>query len=69
VLPITSKPRKTLPSRIRIAPPEGGLRIESWVICEQVRTLSKQRVSTRLGMVTSATMRNVSDVVRLLLDL
>jgi mRNA interferase MazF len=69
VLPITSKPRTRLPSRIRIAPPEGGLRLESWVICEQVRTVSKQRVSTRLGMVTSATMRNVSDVVRMLLDL
>lgn len=68
VLPITSKPRK-LPSRIRIVPPEGGLRVESWVICEQVRTVSKRRLSSRLGTVTPATMRSVSDVVRLLLDL
>jgi mRNA interferase MazF len=68
VLPITSKPRK-LPSRIRIAPPEGGLRVESWVICEQVRTVSKRRLSSRLGAVLPSTLRSVSDVVRLLLDL
>src|SRR5688572_10852224 len=67
VLPITSKPRK-LPSRIRIAPPEGGLRVESWVICEQVRTVSKRRLSSRLGAVLPSTLRSVSDVVRLLLD-
>jgi mRNA interferase MazF len=69
VLPITSKGKIRAPSRIRIAPPEGGLSLESWVISEQVRTVSKQRVSTRLGTVTSATMRKVSDAVRLLLDL
>jgi mRNA interferase MazF len=68
VLPLTSKPRK-LPSRIRIAPPEGGLRVESWVICEQVRTVSKRRLSSRLGAVLPSTLRSVSDVVRLLLDL
>jgi mRNA interferase MazF len=68
LLPITSKPRK-LPSRVRIAPPEGGLRVESWVIGEQVRTVSKSRLTSRLGAVSPATMRAVSDVVRLLLDL
>jgi mRNA interferase MazF len=68
VLPITSKLRK-LPSRVRIAPPEGGLRMESWVIGEQVRTVSKSRLTSRLGAVSPATMRAVSDVVRLLLDL
>ncbi len=68
VLPITSKPRKS-PSRVRMTPPEGGLRMQSWVICEQVRTLSKQRFGSRLGSVSPATMRAVSDALRLLLDL
>lgn len=68
VLPITSKAR-ALPSRVRIAPPEGGLSMESWVITEQVRTISKQRLLLRLGTVTAATMEQVSACLRLLLEL
>jgi mRNA interferase MazF len=68
VLPVTSRHRK-LPSRVRITPPEGGLTVESWVICEQVRTISKKRCSRHLGQVAPATMQAVSDIVRLLLHL
>jgi mRNA interferase MazF len=68
VVPLTTKPRK-LPSRVRIAAPEGGLRAESWAICEQVRTVSKRRLTSRWGSVAPATMRAVSTVVRMLLDL
>ena len=68
VLPITSK-RRALPSRIRIGPPEGGLTMESWVITEQVRTISKQRLLSRLGSVTSVTMDEVATCLRWLLDL
>lgn len=68
VLPITSKHR-ALPSRIRIGPPEGGLTMESWVITEQVRTISKQRFLSRLGTVTAATMDEVAMCLRLLLNL
>jgi mRNA interferase MazF len=66
VLPMTSKARK-LPSRVRIAPPAGGLAMESWVICEQIRTVSKQRLVTRLGRVTPATLGAVVDIVKILL--
>lgn len=69
VHPITSQPKRLPPSRVRIAPPEGGLRLESWVICEQVRTLSKQRFSSRLGVASPATLRAVAENLRLLLDL
>jgi mRNA interferase MazF len=68
VLPITSKARN-LPSRVSIAPPEGGLTLQSWVICEQPRTISKRRLTQRLGKVPQATMAAVSDVVRMLLGL
>jgi mRNA interferase MazF len=69
VLPITSQPKRMPPSRVRVAPPEGGLRLESWVICEQVRTVSKQRFSSRLGVASAATMRAVANNLRLLLEL
>jgi mRNA interferase MazF len=68
VVPITSQPRR-LPSRVRVMPPEAGLDRESWVIGEQVRTVSTQRLTRRLGVVMPATMRAVADNVRLLLEL
>ena len=68
VLPITSKPRK-LPSRVRVVPPEGGLHLESWVICEQVRTMSTQRLGSQLGELRPATMAAVSETLQLMLDL
>jgi mRNA interferase MazF len=68
VLPITSKPRR-LPSRIRVMPPEGGLSRESWVIGEQLRTVSTRRLQGRLGTVRPATMAAVEDAMRLILEL
>lgn len=55
VLPITSKPRPNFP-RVRVAPPEGGLRSESWIICEQPRTISVERLGRRMGGVSQATL-------------
>jgi mRNA interferase MazF len=67
VLPLTSKPRG-LPSRIRVVPPEGGLSRESWVSCEQVRTVSTRRLQGRVGALRPATMAKIEEAVRLLLD-
>ena len=68
VLPITSKPR-TVRTRIAITPPEGGLAAISYVICEQTRTISTQRLLKSLGVVSDSTMARVADVVRMLLGL
>jgi mRNA interferase MazF len=68
VLPITSKHRP-LPSRVRVTPPEGGLSMESWIITEQVRTVSKKRLVSRLGSVPPSTMKAVETSLRFLLDL
>jgi mRNA interferase MazF len=68
VLPITSTMR-ALRTRVTLRPPEGGLRTESFVICEQTRTLSSSRLSRRLGSVGPNTMRAVEGVVRMLLGL
>jgi mRNA interferase MazF len=68
-LPITSKDRPGIPSRITLNPPEGGLRVPSWVIGEQVRTISVDRLGRRLGVVRPVTLRAVEDVVRMLLGL
>lgn len=68
VLAITSKVRR-LPTRVRIVPPEGGLTLESWVICEQPRTISHRRLVSKLGAVTQTTVDAVSKIVGLLLGL
>jgi mRNA interferase MazF len=53
VVPITSKDKR-IPSHIRIDPPQGGVKIPSFAVCEQVRSISKSRLVKRLGKVQSA---------------
>lgn len=68
VLPLTSKPRPYM-TRLSLVPPEGGVTVPSWVICEQCRTVDTRRLKRRAGLVSAATMSKVSDVVRMLLGL
>ena len=42
VLPITSK-AKGVPLHVGITPPEGGVRMPSYIKCEDIRSVSKQR--------------------------
>jgi mRNA interferase MazF len=68
VLPITSK-TKGIPFHVNVKPPEGGLKQESFIKCEDVRSISKERLSQRLGSITTKTMKQVEDRVRILLGL
>ena len=46
VVPYTSKVSKSknIPAHIRVDPPEGGLKTPSVILCDQVRTISKERL-------------------------
>jgi mRNA interferase MazF len=68
VLPITGTRRKNLP-RVDVDPPEGGLQKPSAIICEQVRTVSVERLGTRLGELSPKTLTSVELIVRQLLGL
>jgi mRNA interferase MazF len=68
VLPITSR-SKGIASHVPVAPPEGGLTQPSFVKCEDVRSVSHDRLIRRLGAVTSPTMDLIEDRVRILLGL
>jgi mRNA interferase MazF len=68
VLPVTSKSR-ALRTRVEIKPPEGGLNLPSFVIVEQTRTISTQRLVKALGLVKSETMAKVEAILRILLGL
>ena len=68
VLPITTK-FKGVPLHVELAPPEGGVKERSFVKCEDVRSVSKERLSVSWGMVSPRTMDAVEDRLRLLLGL
>ena len=68
IVPITSQ-AKDSPLHVRIDPPEGGLQHTSFAKCEDVRSVSRERLSRPLGRVTPAVLRQVEDRLRLVLGL
>jgi mRNA interferase MazF len=68
VLPLTSKDEK-IRSHVRVDPPEAGLKVTSFVKCEDIRSVASERLSRRSGRVSAPTMRAVGETVRILLEL
>ncbi len=68
VLPITNR-AKGIPFHVSIDPPEAGLKARSFIKCEDVRSVAKERLARRLGAVSAATMDAVEDRLRILLGL
>jgi mRNA interferase MazF len=66
--PLTTVARD-LPLHVEIKPPEGGLKRKSFVMCENLRSISRERLSRKLGSVGVRTMLEVGDRLRDLLDL
>jgi mRNA interferase MazF len=72
VVPLTSKVKKSkgIPARIPITPPEGGVQTPSVILCDQLRTVSKDRLGTGpWGSVSAGTLAKVEDSLRRLLAL
>ncbi len=68
VVPITSKD-KGIRSHVAISEDEGGLTMQSFAKCEDIRSISKQRLRKRLGMVSEHTIDLVEENLRVLLGL
>lgn len=68
LLPLTTR-RKAIPFHVEVNPPEGGLAQRSFIKCEDIRSVSKERLSRRLGTVSPDTLAAVKDRLRILLDL
>jgi len=58
-----------VPSHVRVDPPEGGLRERSFIKCEDIRSISKERLGRQLGAVSDDTMAQVELSLQRLLDL
>lgn len=68
VAPMTTRDRR-IPVRVRIDPPEGGVRETSFVMCEMTRSVSRERLVRWWGTVEVTTLATVADRLRVLLEL
>ena len=65
-VPLTTK-KKDIPYHIEVSPPEGGLLRPSFIKCEDIRSLSVERLIGRLGSASDSTVARVEDRIRRLL--
>ena len=68
VLPIT-KTQRRIPTHVLIPMGEAGLTFDSYVKCEDIRSISKNRLVRYMGQVTTARIESVEKWVRVLLGL
>lgn len=69
VLPLTRTDRR-IPAHIPIDPPEGGVKERSYVLCDAIRSISKDRLTgSAWGKVSPMTMERVGEMLRILMDL
>jgi len=68
VVPITSTLRD-IPLQVNIRKGDGGIRNDSAVLCEAIRSISKDRLISRWGLLSQGAVTEVEDRLRILLDL
>lgn len=70
IAPITSKfDTELYPTEVLVKLPEGGLRIDSVVLLNQLRAIDKSRLGRRLGTLKPTTMALVNDGLAIVLAL
>jgi mRNA interferase MazF len=68
VVPVTTA-RRGLPSHIELDPDESGLDEPSYAKCEDVKSISEQRLIARIGQADSGAAFQIDRVLRFLMDL
>lgn len=70
VVPLTTRERpRPIPLHVPIEPRDGGVRQRSFAMCDQVRTISVERLERRLGLLSREVMGAVDDRLRIVLSL
>jgi mRNA interferase MazF len=67
-MPLTSK-NKGIPLDVELVPPDGGINKNSYIKCEDLRSLSKNRLIEKWGTITELKLSEVESKVKLLLGL
>lgn len=57
------------PLHIEVPKGEGGLRARSFVLCEQIRTISSERLVSRVGGLRPGSLARIDEGLRVLLNL
>lgn len=65
VLPITSRQKSKLPTHIAMKGDKYGLPKDSIILAEQIRTLDKSRLGSKIGKLDKATMEKVRDALKI----
>jgi mRNA interferase MazF len=68
VIPLTTK-EKGIPFHVEVRPPQGGLKRRSFIKCEDVRSVAKERLLELWGRVTPTALAEAEDRLRILLGL
>lgn len=68
LIPI-SKVAKGIPTHVEINPPEGGVKMRCFVKCEDIRSVSSDRLIEKWGKVSDRTLEAVEDRLKILLDI
>lgn len=68
VAPLTTRDKR-VPFHVKLSPPEGGVKSVSFIKCEDVRSISKERLVQRLGKIEPENMAAVEERLRILLGL
>lgn len=70
IVPSTTRIRqRLLPSHALVPAGEGGLTQDSVALCEQIRVIDCSRLLSRLGDLSAARMQQISDALRIILEL
>ena len=69
VMPLTTRARG-IPFHVEVKPPEGGVRERSFIKCEDIRSVSRERIiGTPWGILSDRTLSAVAGILRILLEL
>ncbi|OFX26846.1 MAG: growth inhibitor PemK [Armatimonadetes bacterium RBG_16_67_12] len=68
VVPLSTVERG-IPFHVEITPPEGGVKIRSFIKCEDIRSVAKERLTRPWRRVSGGTLEAVEDRLRILLGL
>lgn len=69
VLPLM-RTNRGIPIHVPLRPPEGGVSAPSYILCDALRSISKDRLDSKAwGKVSPATMERVEEILRLLMEL
>jgi len=71
IVPLTGKEnkQKTYPTHVELKTGEGGIDKDSLALCEQVRSIAKQRMKEKLGHLPLQKISTLNAVLKITLDL